>query len=328
MMEKISVIIPVYNAENTIQRCIESVLMQTVQDFCIYVVDDCSDDKSLSILKKISGSDNRIKVFHLKENQGPSAARNVALDVCQGEWISFIDSDDYIDENFFAEMLAYEKQSDIIIGSFKQVDKNGKIIRQYNASSYYVAKSSEDALDIAYGKKDDLDFVYNLCCNKLYRKKLFRNIRFPVNKLQEDAFIMPYLIYNINKSINCAEKAIYYYVDNGNSVSHQGQCGIKDLQRRCDLVYMYECHIKLYEKYNNKLYLRSRANLLNNIIAIYRLHYGVYMKSNKDLFLEEFFIFKKHYWYAVKESNPYLSWRLLLSWLLFIFSPKLYLKLL
>lgn len=326
-MERISVIIPVYNAETTIGECIESVLQQTFRDFCVYAVDDCSTDNSLNVLRQMSEKDKRIKVFHLETNQGPSAARNHVLNVCQGEWICFIDSDDYIDKSFFDEMLVYEKDSDIIIGSFTQVDRLKNPIRQYEASSYYKALSPEEALDIAYGRKDDLDFVYNLCWNKLYRKTLFKDVRFPVGRLQEDAFIMPYLLYNIKRPVNCAKKAVYYYVSHENSISHQGQSGFNDLKRRGDLIFMYESHIKLYEDKNNKLYLRSRANLLNNIISAYRLHYWSLFDSNKEVFQEKLCIFKKHYWLAVKENNPYLSWKLLLTWLLFMFSPKLYLKL-
>lgn len=325
-MEKISVIIPVYNAEKTIEKCVDSILQQSIQDFRIYLVDDNSTDDSWALINKIALKDKRIYVFRQETNKGPSAARNIALDIANGEWINFIDSDDYIEKNFFEELLKVGEEADIVISSFVQVDTEGKYLREHLASSVYEANTPEEALATAYGGKDDLDFVYNLCCNKLYRKRLFKNVRFPEGRLQEDAYVMPYLIYNCTRGVKCAEKAIYYYVDNSDSVSYQAKLGIQDFRRRNDLLYLYENHIELYMLKNNKLFFRSRSNFLQNVIAIYRLHYKNYDKECRSDFKKIHQSFVKQLIVAIKEKNPYLSVKMVISFGIFVISPTVYLK--
>ena len=101
---KISVIVPVYNTEKFLQRCIDSVLAQTYQDFELLLIDDGSKDSSDTICDEYAAQDTRVKVFH-KENGGVSSARNVGLDNARGEWITFVDSDDYIEENYLQTFI-------------------------------------------------------------------------------------------------------------------------------------------------------------------------------------------------------------------------------
>src|SRR5690606_27273688 len=100
MMPKVSVIIPVYNAEKYLRECIDSVLAQTFDDFELLLINDGSTDGSGKICDEYAQKDARVKVFH-KENGGVSSARNLGLDNAKGEWITFIDSDDWIGENYF-----------------------------------------------------------------------------------------------------------------------------------------------------------------------------------------------------------------------------------
>ena len=101
---KISVIIPVYNAESTLRRCVDSVLAQTYTDFECLLIDDGSTDKSGEMCDEYAAKDSRVRVFH-KENGGVSSARNVGLDNAKGEWITFLDSDDYIEEEFLGSIV-------------------------------------------------------------------------------------------------------------------------------------------------------------------------------------------------------------------------------
>lgn len=317
-MEKVSIIVPVYNAVNTLSRCVNSILEQSVSDFVIYLVDDCSSDNSWILMKKLKDLDERIKIYHLEKNSGPSEARNIALDNCEGEYITFIDSDDYIAPNYLEYMLQKTNISDIVISSFVQIDVNGNYLREYRANNNYYADNYIKALDIAYGMKDDLDFVYNLCCNKLYKKELFKTIRFPVGRLQEDAFVLAYILYQTKKPISCAENALYYYVVGNPEVNYN------DMKRRLDLIYLYENHIELHKRHGNDLFLRSRANLLNNIISIYRLHYVQQFSDHHNEFKELHKKFVYHYILALIERNKYLSNKLMASWLLFCLNYRLY----
>ena len=100
---KISVIIPVYNAESTLRRCVDSVLAQTFTDFECLLINDGSKDKSGEICDEYARKDSRVKVFH-KENGGVSSARNVGLDNARGEWVSFVDSDDWVEGDILESM--------------------------------------------------------------------------------------------------------------------------------------------------------------------------------------------------------------------------------
>ncbi len=326
-IELISIIIPVYNREDCISRTIDSILNQSFPGFKIYIIDDCSTDKTWDILKSYSLLDERINVFRLEHNSGPSFARNYALDRINGQWVSFIDSDDYIAKDYLENLiLKTDGAVDMVISSFVSVSNDGETIKKYTATSYYEASTSDIALEISYSREADLDFVYNLCCNKLYRKRLFDGVRFPVGRLQEDAYVMPFLLYNCNNKIVCAPEAVYYYVDNSDSISHMAQEGIHDLKRRCDLLFMYEHHIKLFKDRGNQLYHRTRLNYLNNAISMFKLHYTTFHTSYPVVFKKVRFQFGHVLRDCVIDKNPLMNWKMYTVFFLFHISPKLYLS--
>ena len=119
MINQVSVIIPVFNTEEYLPKCISSIINQTIKNIEIICVNDCSTDNSLKILQNFSKQDIRIRIVDLKENKGVSNARNTGIDLAQGEYIYFIDSDDWIDTNYLEEMLTKIKEvnSDIIINA-------------------------------------------------------------------------------------------------------------------------------------------------------------------------------------------------------------------
>ena len=103
-MPKISVIIPVYNVEKYLPKCLDSLINQTLSDIEIICINDCSTDNSLEILEEYASKDERIKIIDLKENQGAAAARNKGLEIAKGEYLGFVDPDDYVDLNFYEEL--------------------------------------------------------------------------------------------------------------------------------------------------------------------------------------------------------------------------------
>ena len=119
MGKKVSVIIPVYNAAQYLERCLDSVINQTLKDIEIICINDCSTDNSLEILEEYASKDNRIKIIDFKENKGVAAARNAGINEAQGEYIGFVDPDDYIDSDFYAQLYkkAYETKADIVKGN-------------------------------------------------------------------------------------------------------------------------------------------------------------------------------------------------------------------
>ncbi len=180
-MPKISVIVPIYNAENGLSRCVDSILRQTFMDYELILVDDGSKDTSLQICNEFAKQDSRIRVIH-QENAGVSAARNRGLEVSTGEYLMFVDSDDTIDESFFKEALEEieENNADIYIsGLAMETWLNGNVIKSVD----YRAKTSK-----IYTTKtlfEDLEINYPQICIcgptcKLYKRNLIidNNIRF------------------------------------------------------------------------------------------------------------------------------------------------------
>ena len=123
MGPKISVIIPVYNAGKTLHRCVDSILVQTFSDFEVLLIDDGCKDNSGNICDEYAKKDSRVKVVH-KDNGGVSSARNVGLNKAKGEWITFIDADDYIASDFFS--VIDNNDCDFIIGQSHHFDSSGK----------------------------------------------------------------------------------------------------------------------------------------------------------------------------------------------------------
>ena len=155
MINQVSVIIPVFNTEEYLPKCISSIINQTIKNIEIICVNDCSTDNSLKILQNFSKQDIRIRIVDLKENKGVSNARNTGIDLAQGEYIYFIDSDDWIDTNYLEEMLTKIKEvnSDIII--------NANLVKEY-----------DDSARKAYGKFDFLTENFESLNPKIIQKFL------------------------------------------------------------------------------------------------------------------------------------------------------------
>lgn len=193
MSTHITVIVPVYNIEDYLERCINSILNQTYRDFDLILVDDGSTDKSGSIADRFAKNDSRIKVVH-KTNGGSSSARNAALDIATGEYISFVDSDDYIEPDFLEKLVApvekaKENGSDIpmiIQIGRDEIDEDGNkrpdICIPPKEETLYDYKSFLTELLM---HKGDCSF-----CTKIVDKELFATRRFPVGKLNEDFHLL------------------------------------------------------------------------------------------------------------------------------------------
>lgn len=174
---KISIIVPVYNVEKYLERCLDSILSQSFNAFELILVNDGSTDNSYKICEKYSYNDKRIKLIN-KENGGLSSARNAGIEASQGEYIGFIDSDDYIDK-FMYEILynyAEKNKSDIVICKYKKVDANFGMNENLNYNVEEINYSNFQALNQLY-EENNIEFV--VMWNKLYKRSLFDNIKFP-----------------------------------------------------------------------------------------------------------------------------------------------------
>ena len=217
MKKSISVIVPVYNVELYIDRCLNSIINQTFKDIEIILVDDGSTDSSGKICDHYKDIDERVIVIH-KENGGLSSAKNIGLDIATGDWIAFVDSDDYIDYKMYEVLYknAEKNNCDISVCYFEYINQKG--ISLYNANKKL-------GINGIYDENEFLSFLYknsetNLICicvwNKLYKKEIFRELRFK-EIIHEDEEILNRIYLN-KHFIYVTELPLYKYVQNSNSI--------------------------------------------------------------------------------------------------------------
>ena len=210
-MELISVIVPVYNVESYVAECIESIQNQTYMNLEIILVDDGSKDMSGDICDQYAAYDERIKVIH-QENGGLSAARNTGIEAANGDYISFVDSDDYIGLTLFEDMLQLLKEYDLDIIEFTAFrDKSGDIIEGCNDGQLEIY-SKEDALRLA------MHDCFVAAWSKLYKRSAIGDVRFPVGRKFEDTATSYLYVANANR-VGHINRCYYYYRLNPNSIT-------------------------------------------------------------------------------------------------------------
>jgi glycosyltransferase involved in cell wall biosynthesis len=213
MESKLSLIIPIFKVEKYLKRCVDSVINQTYTNLEIILVDDGSPDKCGIICDEYACSDSRIRVIH-KPNGGLSDARNAGLDIATGEYIGFIDSDDFIHPGMFKDLYKrlLEYDADIAQCSFRRVTGD-EIVESTEADNVKVISNLE-ALDYIY---TPFCVDYIVAWNKLYKKELFEGLRFPMSKIHEDEFTTYKLFYRSKRIVIC-DKKYYYYFQSPNSI--------------------------------------------------------------------------------------------------------------
>jgi glycosyltransferase involved in cell wall biosynthesis len=207
-MEKIiSVIVPVYNVEQYLSKCLDSILGQTFSDFELILVNDGSSDLSGKLCEKYAETDNRIKVIHQK-NGGLSKARNSGIDVASGNYLAFIDSDDWVNENMLMEMYQQAKQNnaDIVIAGHYIVELDGTI-EICNRLNKQRLLSRLEATSLILADDEINSFAWD----KMYKKELFEGIRYPENRVFEDT-ATTYKLFNKANVFVQMDRAYYYYL--------------------------------------------------------------------------------------------------------------------
>ncbi len=212
---KVSIIVSVYNIEDFVSGCIESIIRQTYKNLEINLVDDGSTDKSAEICDKYSALDKRIKVIH-KKNGGLSSARNAGLDICTGDFVMFVDGDDYLVENAVEILTDIQKKynSDIVQFDYEETD------------TPYVSKCDTEMPEPLYvnDKKEMFDTLYKLggcavsACTKLYKKELFEGLRFKDGIFFEDEQLIPYVLMKAESVTYITNKLYCYYMRTGSII--------------------------------------------------------------------------------------------------------------
>lgn len=210
---EISVIVPIYRVERYLEKCICSIREQTFSNLEIVLVDDGSPDNCGAMCDFYAKQDPRIKVIH-KPNGGLSDARNAGIEIARGKYLGFVDSDDFIALDMYETLhnIIVAKNADVAVCGVCHCYKNQIPVASTSDSVYFL--TAWEAIQSLLEVKD----ITASCCTKLYKRSIFSNIRFPVGKLMEDAYIIVHLLACTNLvAVTKAEK--YYYVHRENSIT-------------------------------------------------------------------------------------------------------------
>lgn len=259
-MPKISIIIPVYNMEKYLEKCITSVLEQTYSDFELILVNDGSKDKSEDICNEFARYDNRVKVIH-KTNGGVSSARNKGLEEAQGEYIGFIDSDDYIEPTMYEVLLSniQKYDADISFCGFKVIDEDKNIIERIQNSGKLHIMDQKTMVE----RETDMPWSIRLdTINKLFQKKIIEGLRFDTSlHCAEDTLFL-------HQAIRRAKKGVFVELPLYVNVRHAGSAMRGGLNPKYYLQ-SYETDYSIYDDIRQnypELAEKSFLVLINNCI--------------------------------------------------------------
>lgn len=271
-MARLSIIIPVYQVETTLDRCIESILRQSFTDYEIILVDDGSTDGSGKICDEWKEREPRISVIH-QSNRGLSAARNTGLELARGEYIAFVDSDDTLADNTLAEIMqGIERYADCRIIEFP-------VFVRYGSRLEYVLTFKERL----YNNVKDYwlnqqGYLHAYTCNKVYRRDLFKTIRFPDGKVFEDVITTARLLQEAG-SIATIDKGLYYYMSNPKGITcTAGRDDLRQLlQWHCDIIHRF-------------FPLNTKASVADSLYYMHlvNIQLDVYHGNHADLILPEY----------------------------------------
>lgn len=262
----VTIVIPVYNVEKYIERCLNSIIRQTYNNIEIIIVNDGTEDKSIEICKKIQLKDNRIKIINQK-NAGLSAARNTGIRNASGKYICFIDSDDFVNKEYVRLLLEslIKNDADISVCDFLYINEEGHTwSRKIKKAKLY--SNTEAIRDLLVGIQNTEVMTWN----KLYKLNLFKdnNIYFPEGKLHEDNFTT-YKLYYYSRSISMIQNKLYYYLQRNSSIM-----GRRFNTRRMDILQALEETKDFFKEKNINFDIELecyeaiiKINILNNMIT-------------------------------------------------------------
>lgn len=324
----ISIIVPIYNSEKWVGRCIESLINQTYKNIEIILINDGSTDKSAQICKEYAEKDERI-VFIDKENEGVSSTRNLGIKKAKGEFLQFVDSDDYIDPQMCEKLVKAITDADMVICGIRVWEK-GVILREPHL------KQGEYILNENVGVYFELRKINLGPCNKLYRKqKIVKGFRAGLSLGEDTLFVLDYMR-NVKRIAVLSDCLYNVVLDNQNSLNHQPKQGKIDLLieqriteeafltdvygKDCDLTEMYghylsTAHVHFLEavKYSNENLKNEIERLLNNRLLgekirksrPKRLDMKVFkiLFDSKNKFLISLYFKTKNKWYGRKKTQ-------------------------
>lgn len=308
----ISVVVPIYNMEHFLSGCVQSLLAQTYRNLEIILVDDGSTDESLRICRELAEVDERIVVIH-QENKGVSGARNTGISRANGQYIGFVDPDDSIHEQMYEILYNNMIYSDADISAAQYMDVHvpGIITGRAVANHLIAVYDNLGALKSIYDENPLLNS--GLVCNKLFIKKLFDNIQFPVGKRHEDDAVI-YLLYDCAEKIVYSDAVVYYYYKRPGSFMQTYSSG------RLDIVDVYAQRVDYFK---SKDYKELAMMAFYDCLRVIQYEYISLSRSGENCYNEKKDL-RELYKELYKNNEVPLSFRKVIN-KIFYYQPILFL---
>ena len=275
---KISVIVPVYKAENYLHRCVDSLLAQTFQDFEILLIDDGSPDRSDEICDEYARKDKRVRVFH-KENGGVSSARNLGLDNAKGEWVTFVDSDDYVEISYLSDFGLEKCEADFYLQGYRKIMPDGK----KRLSRFSVKQMQVVSFSDSYYEGED-KIIINFVWGKLIKLVIVRNNALVFDTTlsfgEDHLFCLSYLVHV--QKIALSPATSYNYVCYGNGSLSTRVVPLKYLLYYAEQTYKLQIRIMQDHKEGRAAIVKAiQKRTYINIISTIR---NFFLNKDKNLY--------------------------------------------
>lgn len=322
-MIKVSVVIPAYNAQNYLNRCLDSIINQTLKELEIIVVNDGSTDDSLNILNRYKIQDNRIKIIN-QENSGTGISRNNGIKIAKGEYIAFVDADDYIELDMFKNLYqkAIEYQSDIVLSRYKRVNEFGKTISK---SPIIEHKTKENIF-----KKLLNSTIPSVSCNAIYKNELFKNEEcfFPNKNIYNEDTATLYKLYYFANSVRIVDEIYYnWHFTTSSKTNSITKKHLSDILEVLEMTKEFLQRHNIYQKYKKefiqsvlRFILKKKYQIINyendNAKQIFM------MKTFLDMYCKTKYLEKDELIY-IKEKAPSLYYRTLYEILILVDNHKI-----
>lgn len=311
----ISLIVPIYNSEKHLKRCLDSIVNQTYENLEIILINDGSTDKSLEICKSYLEIDPRVIVLS-QENKGVSYARNYGLENVTGEYVGFVDSDDYINLDMYEKLInkaIYEK-ADIVECGYSEVDDKGRTLKEVKFDENVIIGNYDCC-------KNYLTFINttNFNCNKIYNNRLLAGLRYPKYKYSEDYYMNNQLFLRCEKKATISDRCYYYVQHSENATSKEFN------KNKIDIIKSGNDILRMYENQYPDLLVYIHIYILNNIRKLYNQVLNSNLSEKK--YYKQFLVneYKKHYSICKKELPSHVKNRKnLIALMLFNYSRVLH----
>lgn len=305
----ISIVIPIYNVEKYLKRCVDSVINQTYKNLEIILVDDGSTDNCGKICDEYAKKDKRIKVIH-KKNGGLSDARNAGIDVSKGRYLSFIDSDDFVDKRFIGTLYnnLINNDADLSLVKYYSFSKNEDVYETMEDEKITVL-SRDEYFNLIY--EEPVNSV--VAWNKLYKKEIFNEIRYPVGKINEDEAVIHYIIGNISKIV-ISNLELYYYFQRNDSIMKKDK---KNNIDRTNFIYDRINYFKENKEEKTDYFYKTIDTFRANVEQIYNEDIQIIEKKKYLIMFRK--LIKEYKTQSIKQTLKYY---------LLAYFPNLYFKLL